>query len=189
MFIPFFPPFQTDRWVVLRTDGNPQTLVAGLREQLAALDPNLPLTRVLTGTELYDLLAEDRRFTTRLIGLFALVALCLVTAGTYGVMAFLVRRRTHELGIRAALGAGQTAVMGMVITKSLYLAGAGILIGLLGAFLTSSVLGNLLFGVSPLDPMFLSGATVFMLAVAAGAAAIPAIRATRIDPVEVMRAD
>jgi len=189
MIIPFFPPFQADRWVVLRTEGDPKTLVSGLREQLALLDPHLPLTRVLTGTELYDLLAEDRRFTTRVIGLFALVALCLVTAGTYGVMAFLVRRRTHELGIRAALGAGQTAVMGMVITKSLYLAGAGILIGLLGAFLTSSVLGNLLFGVSPLDPMFLSGATMFMLVLATGAAAIPAIRAVRIDPVEVMRAD
>jgi ABC-type antimicrobial peptide transport system permease subunit len=173
----------------LRTEGEPRTLVAGLREQLALLDPNLPLTRVLTGTELYDLLAEDRRFTTRLIGLFALVALCLVAAGTYGVMAFLVRKRTHELGIRAALGAAQATVMGMVISKSLYLACAGILIGFLGAFLTSSVVANLLYGVRPLDPVFLSGATVFMLVVATGAAAIPAIRAARIDPAEVMRAD
>jgi len=144
---------------------------------------------VLTGTELYDLLADNRRFTTRLIGLFAFVALCLVAAGTYGVMAFLVRRRAREIGIRAALGARQATVMGMVVNKSLLLAGGGTLIGLLGTFLTSSVVGNLLYGVRPLDPMFLTGATVFMLLVAIGAAAIPAIRAVRIDPVEVMRAD
>jgi hypothetical protein len=189
VYVPFFPWFQSEVWVVLRTEGVPQTLVPGLREQLAALDRHVPLTRVFTGAELYELLADNRRFNTLLIGLFALVALCLVTAGTYGVMAYLVRRRTHELGIRAALGAGQTTVMRMVISKSLYMACTGILIGLLGAFLTSSVLGSLLFGVGPLDPMFLAGAGVFMLIVATSAAAIPAIRAVRVDPVEVMRAD
>jgi predicted permease len=189
VYVPFFPPFQADRWVVLRAEGDPHGLVAGLREQLAVLDPHLPLTRVLTGTELYDLLAEDRRFTTRLIGLFALVALCLVAAGTYGVMAFLVRRRAHEMGIRAALGANRTDVLRMVFGRSLQLASAGMVLGLLAAVLTSRVVGNLLFGVGPLNPVFLAGAAVFMLSVAIIAASVPALRAARVDPVEVMRAE
>ena len=121
--------------------------------------------------------------------LFALVALCLVAAGTYGVIAFLVRRRSQELGIRAALGAGRPRVMGMVIGRSLYLAVAGVIFGLVGTLLTSRVVGNLLYDVRPLDPRFLAGATLFMLVVAIGAAAIPAIRAVRINPMDVMRAD
>ena len=80
LYVPFFPWFQTDLWVVLRTEGDPQTLVPGLRAQLASLDPHIPLTRVLTGSELYELLADNRRFTTRLIGLLALVALGWVVA-------------------------------------------------------------------------------------------------------------
>ncbi len=189
VYFSFFPFFQPNRWVVVRTEGDPLTLVPALREQLAELDPHLPINRVLTGADLYDSMATQRRFTTRLIGLFALVALCLVTAGTYGVMAFMVRQRSHEMGVRAALGANRNRIISLVLSRSLHLAFAGIGLGLLGAFLASGVVGSLLYGVGPLNISFLAGAAAFMVLVAICAALVPGLRAVRIDPVEVMRAD
>jgi len=104
-------------------------------------------------------------------------------------MAFLVRQRSHEMGVRAALGASRTKILGLVLSRSLLLASAGIAVGLVGAVLASGVVGSLLYGVGPLDVTFLIGAVVFLLLVAISAAAVPALRAVRIDPVEVMRSE
>jgi ABC-type antimicrobial peptide transport system permease subunit len=133
--------------------------------------------------------ATKRRLTTQLIGLFALVALSLVAAGTYGVMAFLVRQRTHEMGVRVALGASRGGVMRLVLGRSLRLALVGIVLGLIGAIVASDIVGSLLYGVGPLDPSFLIGAALFLVLVAVTASAVPALRAVRVDPVEVMRAE
>jgi putative ABC transport system permease protein len=187
VYLPFFPPFTPNRWIVLRAVGDPMALVPALRRELAELDPHLPLTQVFTGADLYDLMAAQRRLTTRLIGLFALVALSLVAAGTYGVMTFLVRQRTHEMGVRVALGANRGGVLRLVLGRSVRLALVGIALGLLGTVMASDIVGSLLYGVAPLEPPFLVGAVLFLLLVAVGAAAVPALRAVRIDPVEVMR--
>ncbi|UCC85213.1 MAG: ABC transporter permease [Gemmatimonadota bacterium] len=189
IYLPFFPPFMPTRWMALRSESEPMALVPALRRQLAELDPHLPLTRVFTAAQLYDLMATERRLTTQLIGLFALVALSLVAAGTYGVIAFQVRQRTHEMGVRVALGASRGGVVGLVLGRSLRLALLGIAVGLLGAFVASDVVGSLLYGVGPLDPAFLVGAALFLVLVAVSASAVPALRAVRIDPVEVMRAE
>lgn len=189
VYLPFFPPFTPNRWIALRTEGEPMALVPALRRQLAGLDPHLPLTQVFTAAELYDSMATERRLTTQLIGLFALVALSLVAAGTYGVMAFLVRQRTHEMGVRVALGASRGGVVRLVLGRSLRLALVGIALGLVGAVVASDVVGSLLYGVGPLDPAFLIGAVAFLVLVAVSATAVPALRAVRIDPVEVMRAE
>ena len=162
-------------------------LVPALRRELAELDPHLPINQILTGADLYDLMANQRRQTTGLISLFALVALSLVAAGTYGVMTFLVRQRTQEMGVRVALGARRGGVVALVLGRSVRLAAVGIALGLLGAVIASDVVGSLLYGVGPLDPIFLIGAVLFLLLVAVGAAAVPALRAVRVDPVEVMR--
>jgi putative ABC transport system permease protein len=189
MYLPFFPSFTPNRWIALRAEGDPLALVPALREQLAELDPHLPLTQVFTGADLYDSMANERRLTTRLIALFALVALSLVAAGTYGVMAFLVRQRTHEMGVRVALGAKRGRVVSLVLGRSLRLALLGIGLGLVGAFVASDIVGSLLYGVGPLDPMFLVGAVLFLVLVAISASVVPVLRAVRIDPVEVMRAE
>jgi ABC-type antimicrobial peptide transport system permease subunit len=164
-------------------------LVPALREGLAELDPHLPLTQVFTSAELYDSMATERRLTTRLIALFALVALSLVAAGTYGVMAFLVRQRTHEMGVRVALGAKRGRLVRLVLGRSLRLALVGIGLGLVGAYVVSDIVGSLLYGVGPLDPTFLIGAVLFLVLVAVSASVVPVLRAVRIDPVEVMRAE
>jgi putative ABC transport system permease protein len=189
VYLPFFPAFTPNRWIALRTAGDPMTLVPELRRQLAELDPHLPLTQVFTGAELFDLLATQRRLTTRLIGLFALVALSLVAAGTYGVMNFLVRQRAHEMGVRVALGANRGGMLSLVLGRSLRLALAGIAFGLVAAVVASDIVGSLLYGVGPLDPAYLLGAVLFLLLLAVSASALPALRAVRIDPVEVMRAE
>jgi predicted lysophospholipase L1 biosynthesis ABC-type transport system permease subunit len=187
VYLPFFPTFTPNRWIALRAEGDPLALVPALRRELAELDPHLPLSQVFTGADLYDLVASERRLTTRLIGIFALMALSLVAAGTYGVMTFLVRQRTHEVGVRVALGARRGGVVGLVLGRSVRMALVGIALGLLGFVISSDIVGSLLFGVTPLDPVFLVGAVVFLLLVAVGAAAVPAWRAVRVDPVEVMR--
>jgi putative ABC transport system permease protein len=189
MYLPFFPAFTPNRWIALRTGGDPMALVPALREQLAELDPHLPLTQVFTGADLYESMANERRLTTRLIALFALVALSLVAAGTYGVMAFLVRQRTHEMGVRVALGAKRGRLVGLVLGRSLRLALVGIGLGLVGAYVASDIVGSLLYGVGPLDPTFLIGAVLFLVLVAVSASVVPVLRAVRIDPVEVMRAE
>jgi len=137
---------------------------------------------------LYGFMASERRFTTRLIGLFALVALSLVAGGTYGMMSYLVRQRRHGMGVRVALGARSGEVVTFVLKQSLRLAFAGIGLGLVGAVIASGVIESLLLGVGALNPTFMIGSVLFLLVVATIATAVPALRAVRVDPVEVMRA-
>ena len=162
-------------------------LVAGLRAELGERDPHQPLARVFTAVDLYDDAATSRRFSTLLIGLFAIVALCLVSAGTYGVTAFMVRQRNREVGIRIAMGADRKKILRLVLGQSLRIAMAGIVLGLLGTAAASGLVGSLLYGVGALDPRALAAAAFFLVLVAVGATLVPAVRAVRIDPVEAMR--
>ena len=129
------------------------------------------------------------RFQAVLIGTFALGALLLAAVGVSSVLAYSVRRRTREVGIRVALGAGRTDVVGMVLIRGLGLTVAGMALGLLGAFAVTGYLENMLFGVSPLDPTVLAGAFLVLSAVALFACYLPARRAVRVDPVVALRCE
>jgi predicted permease len=187
IYLPVFPSFLPNRWLVVRAEGEPLALAPALRQTLADLDPHRPLTQVFTGADLYESLSRGRRATTRLIGIFALLALGLVAAGTYGVMNFLVEQRTQEMGIRVALGAQRTHVVWQVLRKGLALCMVGIAVGLVGLWGISGVVQSLLFQAEALSPSVMVVAAFALLTVALAATGLPALRTTRADPVNVMR--
>jgi putative ABC transport system permease protein len=129
----------------------------------------------------------QRRFTMVLLALFAATALALSAIGIYGVMAYFVTQRTHEIGIRMALGASPRAVLGMVLGQGAKLAAVGVGAGLLGAVALTRAISALLFGVSPRDPATLAGLSIVLSAIALIACYVPARRATRVDPIRALR--
>lgn len=189
LYLPFFPSFQQSRWVAMRVAGDPLALVPAFRETFSDVDPNRPVTRVFTAQELYLSMTRGRSTTTRLLGLFALLSLSLAAAGNFGVMSFFVGQRLREMGIRVALGAGRREVVWSVMRTGLALAVVGTCVGLLGIWGVAGILQSLLYGVGATDPLFLVLAGMAMGLVALTATAFPALRASRADPVEVMRAE
>jgi predicted permease len=175
--------------LVLRGDGDPVRLAPAVRAALAELDPDLPLTEVQTMDEALGAWAAERRLTMLLVGGFALLALTLGAVGVYGVMTHLVAQRTREIGIRIALGAVPREILGMVLSQGAWLAGLGIMAGLLGALAATRVLTGLLFGVGPTDTATFVVTVATLAVVAALASLAPALRATRVDPVEALRAE
>jgi len=131
---------------------------------------------------------SQRRIAMLLIAVFAGVALALASIGVYGIMSYTVSERTHEIGVRMALGAAGGDVLRMVLTQSAVLAATGLALGLAGTLALSRALASLMFGISATDPGTLAGVTLLLLCVAALAALIPARRASRVSPVEAMRA-
>jgi ABC-type antimicrobial peptide transport system permease subunit len=119
--------------------------------------------------------------------LFALTALLLAALGIYGTISYLVNERTHEIGIRLALGATRTKILGMILRQGLELAVAGAALGLVGALIVSHLMAGLLFGISPTDPLTFVGVTLVLTAVALAASYIPAMRAMRVDPLVALR--
>ena len=189
MYLPFFPPFQTSRWLAIRTDGDPLSLVPTLRQTLSELDPYRPLTQVFTAQDLYERAARGRSSTTLIFGMFALVALALAAAGTFGVMSFSARQRFREMGVRVALGATRGEVVWLLLRMGLSLSVVGAGIGLLGVLGASRILESLLYGVGTLNPVFMVASGVSLGLVAAAASGLPAFRASRVDPVEVIRSE
>jgi len=175
--------------LVLRT-ASPLTLVAGLaRERVRAVDPDVQVTRVAPFTELLQGPLARPRFNAFLLGVFGLAALLLAAIGLYAVMAASVRQRYTEIGVRVALGATTSDVRRLVLGEGLRLAGRGAAIGLASAVVATRLLRGLLFGVHPLDPASLLAAVLLLVGVSALASYIPARRATRVDPVAMLRAD
>jgi hypothetical protein len=187
IYLPVFPSFLPGRWLVVRAEEDPLALAPALRQTLAELDPHRPLTQIFTGSDLYEFLSRGRRVTTRLIGIFALLSLALVAAGTYGVMSFLVEQRTQEMGIRVALGAQRSHVVWQILKTGLALCLVGIAIGLVGLWGVSGVVQSLLFDAEALSPTVMVAAALGLLTVSLAATGLPALRATEADPVEVMR--
>ncbi len=175
--------------LVLRTDAQPATLAPLVRAQVRGLDPNLPITDVLTMEEVVSESTSQLGFAMLLLAVAAGIALLLAAIGIYGVMSYDVTRRTREIGVRMALGAQSAAVSGMVVKQSAAIAGIGLAVGLAGAFGLTRLMRALLFGVSPMDPVTLSLVLLTLFGVALLASYLPARRAASVDPLVALRAD
>jgi ABC-type antimicrobial peptide transport system permease subunit len=173
--------------VLVRTSGDPMSLAAAVREQVRAVDKDVPVTHVQTMETVLGASVGQQRFSMLLVGLFAGLALVLSAVGIYGVMAYSVSRRSHEIGVRMALGAGAGQVLKLVLKDGMSLAFAGIAVGLLGAFALTRLMASLLFGIGAKDPMTFASVAVFLAAVALIACYIPARRATKVDPLIALR--
>ncbi len=161
--------------------------IAGVRNELRAMDSNLPLFNVSPMTDLLGEAMAARRFTMMVLGLFAVVALILASVGVYGVMSYGVSQRTQEFGVRMALGASARTVALQVVRSGLRLVAMALVIGGVGAFVLSRLMQSLLFEISTSDPVTFVLAGLFLAAVAAVACYWPAHRAGRVDPIEALR--
>jgi putative ABC transport system permease protein len=168
---------------------NPHSLVSPIKDQIATLDRNQAVTEIATMEENIDDSLASRRLTMTLLGVFAGLALILASIGLYGVMALIVTQRTRELGIRFALGASRGDVLRLVLGQGAVLVGIGLAAGLLGAFVVSRALTSVLYNVAPLDPAALISALLTLSLVALIACFVPARRASRVDPIEALRAE
>jgi putative ABC transport system permease protein len=176
--------------VVMRTDNaDAAQLTQAARAEVKAFDPNQIIWRAQTLQQLLGNSVAPRRFNMMLLGIFAAVALVLAAVGLYGVMSYSVSWRTHEIGIRMALGANRIKVLRLVVRQGMTMAAIGLALGLIGAFLMSRVLAGLLHGISPRDPLTFIGVSVVLLVVALLACLIPARRATRVNPIVALRTD
>jgi putative ABC transport system permease protein len=176
--------------LVLRTDARDAAqLTQATRAEIKNFDPNQIIWRTQTLEELLGTSVAPRRFNMLLLGIFATVALVLAAVGLYGVMSYSVSWRTHEIGIRMALGAKRADVLRLVIRQGLAMTLIGLGIGLVGAFALSRVMAGLLFGVSPKDPLTFAGVSIVLLAVALLACLLPARRATRVNPIVALRSE
>jgi putative ABC transport system permease protein len=173
--------------VVVRTDGDPAALARALRETVRAQDPDLPTAQLRTMDELMVRATARQRFNMLMLGVFALVALCLASVGLYGVMSYLVAQRTREIGIRIALGGRPGDVRRMVVRESLMISVSGLVMGGVISLALSRVVAGLLFGVRATDPVTYVSIALLLLFVAAAASYGPARRATRVDPLTALR--
>ncbi len=172
---------------VVRATGDPALLVPAMRRALREVDPNQPIGSIGTMESAISATVEEPRFQARLIAAFSVVALVLAAIGIYGVVAYSVAERTHEIGIRVALGAARANVVGMVLRRLLVLLVPGVAVGVVGALATTRVLSSLLFETRPNDPATFTGVAVLLAAVAIVAGLVPARRASRVDPLVALR--
>lgn len=174
---------------VLRTDSNPAVIGRSLEAAIHEIDPNLPLFNIQTMASVIESSVGNERLTMVMLIGFAALALLMAAIGVFGVTAYSVSQRTHELGIRMALGANRGSVLGLVLRQELTVCLGGIAVGTAGALFVGSLLESLLFGVTPRDSVTLSVAAVVLLTVTLVACLIPARRATRVDPMTALRLD
>jgi putative ABC transport system permease protein len=160
-----------------------------LREQVQSVDPELPVFSAQTLDEMVSASLSERRFSMEIVGLFVLTALLLAGLGIYGVISYIVSARTHEIGIRIALGADGKSVLRMVLRQGLGLAITGAALGLVCALIVSHLMAGLLYGVRPTDPLTFAGVTLLLIGVALLACYVPARRALRVDPLVALRHD
>jgi putative ABC transport system permease protein len=151
------------------------------------LDPNLPIPTLTTMNDLVTRTIAEPWFEARLLAIFAMLALLLAAIGTYGVLAHDMTARTHEIGLRMALGASRSDVAGMMLRRTLLVVVPGILLGVIGALALTRVLANSLFEVKPSDPVTFATVSAVLFTVALLAAAVPTRRATRVDPLMALR--
>ena len=190
IYLPFeqHPATATALAIVARTAGDPMNAANAFRETIRAINGDVPV-RASTMSDALSISVATPRFRTLLIGAFAALALALAIAGVYGVMAYAVSRRTAEIGVRMAMGAASSDILRLVMGQGLRLALAGIALGCLMAYGLARLLRGMLFGVGPADPVVFALVPLALIVTAAAATAIPAWRASRIDPTTALRAD
>lgn len=171
----------------VRTGGSPASYLAAVRGEVQAVEKNLPITNVRPMTELLDISLSPARMGALLLGTFGLLALLLAAIGLYGVISFLVSRRTHEIGIRLALGAQRADVLRLILREGMTLVGFGLALGLLAALIATRLLAGFLYGVSATDPVTFGGIVAILTVAALIASLIPARRAARVDPLVAIR--
>lgn len=188
-----FEPYQQNAWsflvVTIRSSLDQSTLLAAVRREMKSLDPNLPVSNVSMMEEVLAQSLAARRFVLLLFGIFAGLALLLATIGMYGVLSASVSQRTRELGIRVALGATTRDVERLIVGQGVKLVLIGVVLGLISAFAMQRLIGKLLFGVSPTDPLTFTVIPLLLIAVALFASWIPARRATKIDPLRALHSE
>jgi ABC-type antimicrobial peptide transport system permease subunit len=175
--------------VVVRSAAPLETLAPALRAAVRQADPEQVVAGLRPAGELISAAVARQRFSMLLLLAFGGLALTLAGVGVYGVLAYSVTQRTRELGIRLALGARALSVQALVLRQGLAMAFGGILLGLLGALGLGRLLAGLLYGVSPADPLVLGAVTLLLAAAAGLACLVPAIRATRVDPIDALRSE
>jgi len=179
--------FSAETSLVVRSSGDPGRLSDGVRSAVREVNANAPVLRIKTMSNVLAQSTAQQRFTMALMAVFAAVALVMAMIGLYGVMSYSVTQRTHEIGIRMALGAERRDVMRLIVGQGFALALIGVGIGLIGAFAFTRLLASLLFGVSATDPLTFAAVSLVMMSVALGACFVPARRATRVDPMVALR--
>jgi predicted permease len=189
LYAPYVRGWTSSAYLTVRVSGDPDAMVPQIRQAILAVDPTQPPSDVRTMEARVDRTFAQRRFYTTLIGLFALAALFLAGAGVYGTVSYFVTRRVRELGIRIALGAAGTGIMGMVIRRGARLAVWGIAIGLVGVWASTRLAEGLVYGIHAIDPPTLLGGCLSLTLVTVLASAIPAARAVRVPPVLALRSE
>lgn len=189
----YFPVVQgPERWavpteLVIRNRSDPAALVTQVREAIWAVDRDQAIARVQTMENIVEDDVASRRPQMTLLGAFATLALILASLGIYGVLSYLVSQRTREIGVRMALGASVADVLRMVAVEGVRLAGTGLVVGIAGAYFATRVLTRLLYGVRPTDPATYVAVALLLAAVALVACSVPAVRASRVDPMVALR--
>ena len=189
MYLPYWQRAQRSASLLVRTAMDPHGVAAALRSSIWSVDSEVPVPEVRTLEQVMARSVADRRFQMMLVALFALAALALAAFGTYGVVSYAVARRRAEMGIRMALGAAQSNVLGMVFRQGMMPVVAGLAAGGAAALVIGRYLASLLFEVSPRDPVAYAAAGTVLLAVSALACFIPARRATKVNPIEALRVE
>jgi putative ABC transport system permease protein len=188
----YFPLFQNPNAtaaIYLRTSTDPGTLADAIRGEVQSVDPGIPVFAVRTLNEVVAKSLADRRFALTILAVFAGVALLLASIGIYGVMAYTFSQRTHEIGVRVALGAQRRDILRMALGEGMVLVAIGLGVGLIGAVIVTRFLRSMLFSVTATDPLTFASIALLLAAVALFACFIPAQRATQVDPLVALRED
>jgi predicted permease len=189
LYLPLFQDYRSNMIVVARTATNPEQAFHAVQAEVAALDPEMPIFDVKTFEEHIGVSLFLQRMAATLLSIFGLLALSLAALGLYGVMAYAVNQRTRELGIRISIGAARGDVLKLILGQAVALAAIGITGGLVTALAATRFAANLLYGISPADPVTFSSIAALLLLVAVVAGYFPARRATRIDPMIALRSE
>jgi predicted permease len=189
VYLPYFQNPASNAYFVVRTTGEPTAMIALIRQTVREIDSSLPLSSLHTVRQQVESGWAQERLFASLSGFFGLLALLLASIGLYGVMAYGVARRTNEIGIRMALGAQAQDVIRLVLRESLMLVALGVGIGLATALATTRLIASQLFGLTPMDPLTITLATLLLAGVAGLAGYLPARRASRVDPLVALRCD
>jgi predicted permease len=186
-YVPLRQNFATGAGLYIRTPVSPETMAAALTREVHTLDPDLALFEVITLQEQVDRSTSPQLVAVTLVGVLGALALLLSAIGLYGVMSYAVSQSTRELGLRMALGAGASNLFRLVLSRGLVLTAGGLLLGGAVALGLTRLLGNLLYNVSPRDPLAFGSAFAVMAIVSLAASLLPAWRASRTDPAHILR--